>query len=109
MPLPYRIVLSQIAVGLVFACLVGAWSPEDGKGALLGVVSLGIPKAWFAWRAEAAKSGGALLVSGVTRFCLEAVLVAVVIWRLEPPPVGFLGAIVIIQISQLFGGIYKDK
>ena len=98
MPLPYRIVLSQIAVGLVFACLVGAWSPEDGKGALFGVVSLGIPKAWFAWRAEAAKSGGALLVSGVTRFC-----------RLEPPPVGFLGAIVIIQISQLFGGIYKEK
>ena len=104
---PYRIVLAQLAVGLlvgVVAALVEGVS--SGLAAGLGALIVVVPNGWLAWRVtgsdsvDAAKarpaqeSSARILALSLTKFVTTAGAAAIALAVFKPPMAAFLAGLV---------------
>ncbi len=105
MPLPYRIVLLQLATSFVAAGALLLISPEQSLAALLAGIVCIAPGGYFAWRAQRERSPGRLLGQGALKFVLTLSLMALVFVLYKPPPLGFFATFVLIQAMYVVGSL----
>ena len=104
MPLSYRVVLFQLAVGLVIAGALWIWRSGEAVGAVLATGVCVLPNAYFAWRAQHERSPARVLGAGALKFFSTVGLMILALWWWRPEPVGFLGALVVMQVTHAVAG-----
>jgi len=104
MPLSYRVVLLQLAVGLVVAGALWVWRSAEAVGAVLATGVSVLPNGYFAWRAEHERSPSRVLGAGALKFFSTVGLMILALWWWRPEPVGFLGALVVMQVTHAVAG-----
>ena len=77
-----------------------------GLAALAGGGSVLLPNAWFAWSSTRRKPGEWLLVQGMVKLMLTAVLMAVVLKSFSPQPAGFFSGVIVALLAHAGAG-YK--
>ena len=104
MPLSYRVVLLQLVVGMGIAAALLVWSSEDALGALWATAVCVLPNGFFAWRAQRERLPSRLLGAGALKFFSTVGLMILVLWWWQPAPLGFLGVLVVMQVSHAVAG-----
>lgn len=109
--MPYRIVLAQLAVGVVTGLVACAFGLQNGLAALLGATIIVVPNAWLAWRitggdssADAEEShekeGPArILLLSLTKFLTTAGAAALVLAVIKPALAGFFAGLVVTVLT----------
>lgn len=74
-------------------------------GALAAAVAVVVPNAFFAWHAQRERSAAMFLGIGVLRWFASIALMVLAFWWWRPPPLGFLGTLVLLQLAYVAGGL----
>jgi F0F1-type ATP synthase assembly protein I len=104
-PLPYRIVVVQLATAAIASLLLWWKSAAHALGAMTAAVVVLVPSVWFAWRvassrhAEPVREAQALLGNGIARLIATGALMAGAIVALRPEPFGFFGTLIAMQLG----------
>ena len=106
MPLSYRVVFFQLAVGMVGAGGLSIWSSQEAFGALVATVACVLPNGLFAWRVHGERSPSRVLGAGVLKFIGTAGLMILALWWWQPAPLGFLGSLVTMQVAHAVGSAW---
>jgi F0F1-type ATP synthase assembly protein I len=101
--LPLAIAALQLAVALFVAAVLLFVDVSQSIAALLAGAVVVLPNGYFAWRAGVERSPGRLLAHGMMRFVLTLALMALVFALLEPAPLGFFSAFVLMQAMYVAG------
>jgi F0F1-type ATP synthase assembly protein I len=104
MALAYRVVVLQLAVGMAVAGVLLTWSWKQALGALLAAATCALPNGYFAWRAQSERSPSRVLGAGVAKFYSTIGLMVLVFWWWQPAPLGFLGVLVLMQVTHAVAG-----
>ena len=104
-----RIVVVQAVIGLICATAFWAFDAASARSAMLALLSSVIPSAYYAWVVSRTMNATRLLLQGVLKTVLTAVLVAVCIVVLTIEPVGFFVTLAAMQLCYLTGGIGVNK
>ena len=103
MPVSYRVVLLQLAVGMAVAGGLLIWRSGEALAALLATMVCVLPNGYFAWRAQNERSPSRVLGAGMLKFFSTVGLMILALWWWEPAPLGFLGALVVVQLTHAAG------
>ena len=106
MSLPFRIVTLQLLTALVMAGCLLIWDSSQAAGALLAGVVCVVPAGYFAWRVKVERSASRVLLQGVLKFVLTVVLMAACIVVFKPPPAGFFGTFMLLQVMYVVGPLF---
>lgn len=103
MSLPGRIVAAQAGIGVL--CVLAFWviDPASGRSAGLALGASLLPSAYYAWVVGRTLNATRLLLHGVLKTVVTAVLVAVCIIVLGIEPVGFFVTLAAMQLGYLTG------
>ena len=104
MPLSYRVVLWQLAVGIVVAGGLLVLSLGDALGAGLATGVCVLPNGYLAWRAQNERAPSRVLGAGVLKFSGTVGLMILALWLWQPAPLGFLGTLVLMQVTHAAAG-----
>ena len=85
-----------------------AWNLEDARAALLGGFSVLVPAGYYAWRVSRERSPQKLLVMGVGKFISTCVLLALAMVLFKPPPMGFLGGLIVTQLMYVLVPLWRS-
>ena len=108
-PLPHRIVLSQLLLCAIVAAGLLVWDGSQAVAALLAGVSCVVPGALYAWRVTVERSPAKLLSQGAIKFALTLALMAVCIIAFKPAAAGFFGTFALLQLMYVVGPIVFDR
>lgn len=103
--LPSLIVLLQLMTSLVVAAAFALADNSQAQAALVAGAVCVVPGAYFAWRAMVERSPGRLLGQGVMKFVLTLALMAVAFAVIQPAPLGFFTAFVLMQTMYVAGPV----
>ena len=96
--------LVQVAVGVFVAGGLWLWKAPEALGALLATAVCALPNGLFARRVQTERSPSRLLGAGVLKFVSTLGLMVLVFWLWTPPPLGFLGVFVLMQLTHAVAG-----
>ena len=100
-----RIVVVQAAIGLTCAAVFWMFDAASARSAVLALAASVTPSAYYAWVLGRTLNATRLLLHGVLKTVLTAVLVAVCIVVLTIEPVGFFVTLAAMQLCYLTGGV----
>jgi F0F1-type ATP synthase assembly protein I len=95
--LPSLVVASQLMTSLVVAAGLMMIDATQAWAALLAGAVCVIPAGYFAWRAQNERAPGRLLGQGLMKLVLTLTLMALAFAWLQPAPLGFFTAFVLMQ------------
>lgn len=101
--LPMLIVALQLMTSLVIAAALWPIDHEQAWAALLAGAVVVPPAGYFAWRAQNERAPGRLLGQGLMKFVLTLALMALAFVWMQPPPLGFFAALVLMQAMYVIG------
>ncbi len=73
-------------------------------GALLATAACVLPNGYFAWRSQHERLPSRILGAGALKFFSTVALMIVALWLWRPAPLGFLGALVVMQVGHAVAG-----
>ena len=104
MPLSYRVVIWQLAVGIVIAGGLLVLSSGEVLGALLATGACVLPNGYLAWRAQNERAPSRVLGAGMLKFFGTVGLMMLALWLWQPAPLGFLGTLLLMQVTHAAAG-----
>ena len=101
MSLASRVVVIQACIGLACSVVFLFVSVASARSALLALAASSLPCAYYAWVQSRTFSATRLLMHGVLKTLLTAVLMAVAIVAFNIEPAGFFVTFAVMQLSYL--------
>lgn len=103
--LPWLIVVLQLMTSLVVAAGFVLVENSQAQAALVAGAVCVIPGGYFAWRATAERSPARLLGQAAMKFLATIAFMAVAFAVLQPAPLGFFTAFVLMQAMYIVGPV----
>ena len=104
MPLPYRTVALQAAVGLLLVLVALAWDGREAVAALVATIVSVVPNGYFAWRVSRERAAAGLLTAEVVKIVATIALMGLAFATMELPPLGFFATFGVLQLVHVVGG-----